>query len=77
MSQFESLDLHLRQDKALLEEAESAVLRNIDRARTELDPLVEGSFNVIYDYYATILKPRTDLRQVEKKREHGQAIPKI
>lgn len=69
MARFAEFEEFLRrQETALIDEADNSVARRIS-SRYEHDPMIRSSFDIFNDWYQTVIRPRTGLLIVPKKRE--------
>lgn len=69
MSKFVELEEFLRrQETALITEADNPIARRI-ASRDEHDPTIRSAFDILYDWYQTVIHPRTGLLLIPKKRE--------
>lgn len=71
MNKFENLRQFLTPQKKtpVIDARMKLTIRSVEEARVRAQPLIEGCMETLKEYYETILKPRTDLREVLKKRE--------
>lgn len=75
-SRFEDLDHFISEQQTLVKEANRKSISLVEQGRLDNDDVIRASFQTLADYYETILKPRTDLLPVLKKKEDPICDPK-
>jgi len=75
-SYFENLEAYLEFLEESARHGQQRASEHIRQARQEMNPLIQGCFLMLAEYYQKILQPRTDLRAVLKKKEDPTVEPR-